>query len=101
MKTDRDIVTELKVEFRNVIESLNSIKSDIKELVQAMQVNITEVKLAQQDINSIKLRCDCERVKIDKLEIRVNELEKKQSWLLAKIGTITAIISGAITWLIK
>lgn len=101
MTRDGNIITELKVEFKQISETLISIKSDIKELVAAQHLNNTEAKLLKQDLNNTNDKIRSLEKDLDNTKTKVIEIENKQSWLLAKVGTITTVITGAITWFLK
>lgn len=101
MATDDTIITELKIEFRQISETLIGIKSDIKELVLSQHNNHTEFLLLKQDLNNTNDKIRSIEKDITVLKNHVTEIENKQSWILAKVGTITTIITGGITWFLK
>jgi len=94
MPSDRDAITELKIQNENMSKVLECIQADIKELVKMTNGNNTCNQLLEQRIKNTE-------DKIKDIEPKISSLEKNQSWLLAKVGAISTIITGVVTWLLK
>lgn len=101
MSAGKDLLTELKIEFRNISETLISIKSDIKELNHTQNSNNSELKMLALDLTNTQTNLRRSEQELKSARTEIDDIKNKQNWLLAKVGGVTTAVTGIITWLLR